>query len=181
MVSGQSQQVQNSLMTMRILWGAMLASHGLYLFMGYVLAGRAEPMVITENGLERTIQPAMPIFQMGLEDSRGLGLAGLALAMIVMSFVLPRIVAKASPGATPAMAASVPVDVFLPRKVRAFIVGLAINESAAIFGLLAVLLLQNFAFGSALIYLSLAAMVTRFPTQESLMQDRAKYGAVLPS
>ncbi|CAN5527143.1 hypothetical protein BH10BDE1_BH10BDE1_15170 [soil metagenome] len=154
---------EEALLIARIVWGALLVSQGMYLYVGRILLNGQASAVVTMTG-----EP--PGLVASLTNPQSLPLIIAAFMALAMSFIFPKMLAgqravkpQAGPSANPIAA---PRDRLRIRLMQ-FIVGLALNESAALIGLAGgFVALKNPELGSLIIYVSIAAMLTRFPSGE---------------
>jgi hypothetical protein len=129
----------------RIVWFALLVSQGMYLFLG--------PILFQDSNSSGKIVEEPPTLVAGLQSQIG-RVGGLtAASLLALSFFLPSIILKSQNR--------------LQAKLGGFIIGAAMNEGVALIGFVfGFIFLKNAAFGSALIYFSIAGMLARFPTNE---------------
>ena len=153
-----------ALTTMRIIWGALLASQAMYLYLG-----------MTALSPELTDGAAAPTLLEGLQDPKGQTVTFVATVILIMSFVFPKTLAKRQ-GTRQGKAMPIgPLATPVQMRFVQFILGCALNESLALLGLTAgFIILKNSELGSVFIYVAMAAMLVRFPTEESMRDPAAK-------
>ena len=167
---GGPQTPEQALMLMRIVWGALLFSQFMYLYIGTTVLNPPSAPVL-DGALNPELTAAVqPTLMEGLQNPQGTTMALVALVALVMSFTFPK---RLPVNRTNAKGLS-PQGRLVQTKFLQFVVGCALNEMVAFVGLAAgFIVLKNSEYGSALIYVSIAAMLLRFPTAESMRDASA--------
>lgn len=137
----------------------------MYLYIGMtVLKPNPQPALdeVLSSELATAIEPTL---LQGFQHPQGQMFALVGIATLVMSFTFPKMMAKGRAKTMPVG----PLATRVQMKFIQFVLGCALNESVAIVGLIAgFIVMHNAEFGSTFIYVSMAAMLLRFPTEESL-------------
>lgn len=149
------QEMDRGMMTLKIIWSALLASLGIYLVIGRMVAPSMPPAVGSETlGMLR------------------IAIYLLAFATLIASrHVRKLILARGSRAAGPLRTAPSPI---MPRYTSAVIASLALCESVGIYGLVLFLLGKDITDFYLLLGISAAAMIYHRPKKEEL--DRLYQG-----
>ena len=159
----EKKHLDQALKSIRIIWAALLASQVMYLFMG---------MIILKNspvGIEPQAEPIVPpTFMDGFNHPLGPIWFGLAIVLIALSSFLPKKIGLGvlkPVGLRGEPLALTPFQLRLRQKTSQAIIGFAMIEAAALLGFMAMIVMRNQLFGTAIIAMAAAAFSTRFPTK----------------
>ena len=134
-------EVEGRLRVLRIIWGALLASVGVYAVLGFVLLPQSEPPSVEHTEVNIFLGPLL--------------IASLILVYVSFS-VKNRMLTEAAARPRPGSAQ------------QAFILGFALSEAAALMGLVGVLITGNpLSFG--IIALGALGLAFHFPRREQLL------------